>query len=374
MRSILLSLAVLCASIANAAAPQPPAVAARAWLVGDLSSNQILAADKADERIEPASLTKMMTAYLVFGALRDKKLTLEQQVTVSERAWRAPGSRMFIQPGRPVNVDELIRGMEIQSGNDACIALAEAVAGTEEVFVQMMNREAERLGLKNTHFMNANGLPDAQHYSTAQDLYTLAASLIRDFPEYYAQYYAVKEFRYNNITQPNRNRLLWLDPSVDGVKTGHTEAAGFCLIASSKRNGRRLLSVLLGSPSESGRAQDSLKLLNWGYQFFDSVKLYSAGEAAKTLDVWKGSAKGVKAGFKSDVMVAVPKGEGEKLKAELLSQQPLVAPVAQGQRVGTLRVSFEGKPLEELPLLALEPVAPAGFFGRAWDTLRLWLK
>ena len=375
MRSAFLSFLLLFAPLANAAAPpQPPAVAARAWLLGDLSSNQLLASERADERIEPASLTKLMTAYLVFGALRDKKLSLGQQVRVSERASRAPGSRMFIQPGKPVSVDELIRGMEVQSGNDACIALAEAVAGNEEVFVQMMNREAERLGMKNTHFMNASGLPNAQHYSTAQDLYTLAAALIRDFPDYYGQYYAIKEFRYNNIDQPNRNRLLWLDPTVDGVKTGHTEAAGFCLIASSKRGGRRLLSVLLGATSESGRAQESLKLLNWGYQSFDSVKLYGAGEPAKTLEVWKGSAKLVKAGFKTDVMVALPKGEAEKLKAEMLSQQPLVAPVARGQRVGTLRVSLEGKPVGEWPLLALEAVEPAGIFVRAWDTLRLWLK
>jgi serine-type D-Ala-D-Ala carboxypeptidase (penicillin-binding protein 5/6) len=315
-----------------------------------------------------------MTAYVVFSALREKKISLEQQVNVSERATRVPGSRMFIQPGKPVNVDELIRGMEIQSGNDACIALAEAVAGSEAAFVQMMNREAERLGMKNTHFMNASGLPDAQHYSTAQDLYTLAAALIRDFPDYYGQYYAIKEFRYNNINQPNRNRLLWLDPSVDGVKTGHTEAAGFCLIASSKRSGRRLLSVLLGSTSESGRAQESLKLLNWGYQFFDGVKLYSAGEAAKTLEVWKGSAKLVRAGFRNDVMISLPRGDAGKLKAEMLSQQPLVAPVAQGQRVGTLRVSLDGKPFAEYPLVALEGVSPAGIFGRAWDTLRLWLK
>ena len=374
MRSVLLCFLFFFASSAGAAAPQPPGVVARAWLVGDLSSGQILASEKPDERLEPASLTKLMTAYLVFSALRDKKLSLEQQVNVSERASRAPGSRMFIQPGKPVNVDELIRGMEIQSGNDACIALAEAVAGTEEAFVQAMNREAERLGMKNSHFMNASGLPNAQHYSTAQDLYTLTASLIRDFPDYYAQYYAIKEFRYNNISQPNRNRLLWLDPTVDGVKTGHTEAAGFCLIASSKRGGRRLLSVLLGSTSESGRAQESLKLLNWGYQSFDSVKLYGAGATAKALEVWKGSAKLVKAGFRNDVLVAVPKGEAEKLKAEMLSQQPLVAPVAQGQRVGTLRVSVEGKPVAEYPLLALEAVAPAGIFGRAWDTLRLWLK
>jgi D-alanyl-D-alanine carboxypeptidase (penicillin-binding protein 5/6) len=237
-----------------------------------------------------------------------------------------------------------------------------------------MNREAERLGMKNTHFMNASGLPDAQHYSTAQDLYILAASLIRDFPEYYAQYYAIKEFRYNNITQPNRNRLLWLDPAVDGVKTGHTEAAGYCMIASSRRNGRRLLAVVLGSTSESGRAQEALKLLNWGFQFFDGVKLYGAGETAKEIEVWKGALKRVKAGFKDDLVVTVPKGEGDKLKAELVSLQPLVAPVAQGQRVGALRVTFDGKPLGEFPLLALQPVEPAGLMARAWDTLRLWLK
>src|SRR3954468_3715158 len=365
---------LLAATAAHAAAPAAPSVIGKAWIIGDLTSDQTLAAQKSDERFEPASLTKLMTAYLVFAALRERKLTLEQQVPVSLRAWRAPGSRMFIQPGKPVNVDELIRGMEIQSGNDACIALAEAVAGSEEAFVQMMNREAERLGMKNTHFMNASGLPDAQHYSTAQDLYTLAAALIRDFPDYYGQYYAIKEFRYNNISQPNRNRLLWLDPSVDGVKTGHTEAAGFCLIASSKRSGRRLLSVLLGSTSESGRAQESLKLLNWGYQFFDGVKLYGAGEAAKTLEVWKGSATLVRVGFRNDVMIALPKGDAAKLKAEMLSQQPLVAPVAQGQRVGTLRVSLDGKPVAEYPLVALDAVSPAGIFGRAWDTLRLWLK
>ena len=375
MQRIFLFLALSVASfLIKAAAPQPPALIGRTWLVADLSSNQVLAAEKPDERVEPASLTKLMTAYLVFAALRDRKLTLEQQVNVSERAWRAPGSRMFIQPGRPVIVDELIRGMEVQSGNDACIALAEAVAGTEDVFVQMMNREAARLGMKNSRFMNASGLPDARHYSTAQDLYFLAAALIRDFPDYYAQYYAVKEFRYNNITQPNRNRLLWLDPSVDGVKTGHTEAAGYCLIASSKRGGRRLLSVLLGSTSESVRAQESLKLLNWGYQFFDGVRLYGGGEAAKTLEVWKGTAKLVKAGFKSDLVLTVPKGEAEKLKAEMLSQQPLVAPVVPGQRVGALRVTLDGKPLGEYPLLALEAVPAAGIFGRAWDTLRLWLK
>jgi D-alanyl-D-alanine carboxypeptidase (penicillin-binding protein 5/6) len=361
-------------ALVQAAAPQPPAVVGRSWVVGDLSSGQVLVAEKPDERVEPASLTKLMSAYVVFQALRDKKISLEQQVSVSERAWRAPGSRMFIQPRKPVSVDELIRGMVVQSGNDACIALAEAVAGAEEVFVQVMNREAARLGLKGTKFMNATGLPDPQHYSTAHDLYLLAGALIRDFPKEYGQYYSQKEFRYNAIAQPNRNRLLWLDPSVDGVKTGHTEAAGYCLIASSNRNGRRLLSVLLGSTSEATRAQESQKLLNWGFQFFDSVKLHPANQAVKGIEVWKGSGSEVKAGFKSDIVVTVPKGEAEKLKAELLTQQPLLAPVGEGQRVGTLRVTHEGKLVGEYPLVALEPVATAGIFGRAWDTLRLWLK
>ena len=359
---------------ARAAAPQPPSIVGKAWIVGDLSSGQILAADKADMRIEPASLTKLMTAYLVFTALGEGKLRLDQPVPVSVRAWRAPGSRMFIEPRKPVTVEELILGMEVQSGNDATMALAEAVAGTEDVFVQLMNREAARLGMANTHFMNATGLPDAQHYSTAADLYKLSAALIRDFPQQYARYYAVKEFRYNNITQANRNRLLWLDPSVDGVKTGHTEAAGFCLIGSANRGGRRLLSVFLGGLSENSRAQESLKLLNWGYQFFDSVKLYAGNAPVRSLQVWKGANREVKVGVAKDLLVDVPKGEAEKLKAELVSQQPLLAPLSQGQRVGTLRVSFDGKAVGEYPLVALEAVGTAGIFGRAWDTLRLWLK
>jgi serine-type D-Ala-D-Ala carboxypeptidase (penicillin-binding protein 5/6) len=374
MKIIVLLVLCFLAALAQAAAPQPPSIVGRSWIVGDLSSGQILVAEKPDERVEPASLTKLMTAYVVFQALRDKKLALEQPVNVSERAWRAPGSRMFIQPRRPVSVDELIRGMVVQSGNDACIALAEAAAGAEEVFVQVMNREAARIGMKNTKFMNSTGLPDPQHYSTAQDLYLLASALIRDFPREYGQYYSQKEFRYNNITQPNRNRLLWLDPSIDGVKTGHTEAAGYCLIASSNRGGRRLLSVLLGSTSESARAQESQKLLNWGFQFFDSVKLHPANQSVKTIPVWKGAGNEVKAGFKDDIVITVPKGEAEKLKAELLSQQPLLAPVSQGQRVGTLRVTHDGKLLGEYPLVALEGVRVAGVFGRAWDTLRLWLK
>ena len=374
MQRLLLLLTLVAATLAHAAAPSAPAIVGKAWLVADMSSGQVLVAEKADERFDPASLTKIMTAYLVFAALRDRKLALEQRVKVSEKAWRAPGSRMYLRAGAQVSIDELIRGMVVQSGNDACMALAEAVAGSEEAFVQMMNKEAERLGMRNTRFRNASGLPDPQHYSTAHDLYLVSAALIRDFPELYGQYYQQKEFRYNNITQPNRNRLLWVDPSVDGVKTGHTEAAGYCLIASSRRGERRLLSVLLGSTSESARAQESLKLLNWGYQFFDSVKLHGARQEVKILEVWKGAAKTVKAGFTSDLVLTVPKGEAQKLKAELLSTQPLLAPVAQGQRVGSLRVSLDGKPLGEYPLVALEAVPAAGILGRAWDTLRLWLK
>jgi D-alanyl-D-alanine carboxypeptidase (penicillin-binding protein 5/6) len=360
--------------LAAAQAPQPPAVVGRAWIVADLYSNQLLAAEKPDERMEPASLTKLMTAYVVFGALKAKKIALDRQVEVSTRARRAPGSRMFIEPGRPVTVEELIRGMVVQSGNDACIALAELVAGSEEAFAQMMNREAERLGLKGTKFMNSSGLPDAQHYSTARDLYLLASALIRDFPAEYAAYYSQREFRYNNITQPNRNRLLWLDPTVDGVKTGYTEAAGYCLISSSKRAGRRVLAVLLGSTSESARAQESQKLLNWAFQSFDAVRLYGGKDAVKEIEVWKGASNTLKAGFRSDLVIAVPKGQAEKLKAELLAQSPLVAPVAEGQQVGMLRVTLDGKSLGEYPVLALQPVPAAGMLGRAWDTLRLWLK
>jgi serine-type D-Ala-D-Ala carboxypeptidase (penicillin-binding protein 5/6) len=374
MRSRLLLVLWFVSALAQAAAPRPPSVVGKAWVVGDLSSGQLLASQKADERFEPASLTKLMTAYVAFAALREKKLSPEQRVTVSARAWKVAGGRMFLDPRKPVTVDELVRGVVVQSGNDAAIALAEAVAGSEDAFVKLMNREAARLGMKNTRFMNSTGMPDAQHYSSAQDLYHLAAALIRDFPSEYAQYYSQKEFRYNNISQPNRNRLLWIDPSVDGVNTGHTEAAGYCLIASSRRGERRLLSVLLGATSEATRAQESLKLLNWGYQFYDNVKLYAAATPVKTIDVWKGAARSVNVGVGSDLFVTVPKGEAGKLQAELVSQQPLVAPLGKGQRVGVLRVTHDGKPFAEYPLITLEPVAQAGFFGRSWDTLRLWLK
>ena len=373
----LLTLAVLAsflsASSLSFAQASAPALAARAWLLVDVAAGQTLAAQNAEERVEPASLTKLMTAYIVFTALKEKRLSLEQPVAVSERAWRAGGSRMFIDPKKPVNVGELIQGMIIQSGNDACIALAEAIAGTEPAFVQMMNREAKRLEMNNTQFTNSSGLPDAQHYSTARDLAILASAIIREFPDQY-RYYSVREFRYNNITQQNRNRLLWLDPNVDGMKTGYTEAAGYCLIASSRRGTRRLLSVVLGASSESLRAQESQKLLNHGFLFFDQVRLYEKGALVSALQVWKGSENTLKAGVAEDLRISVPKGMGERIKAEMLSLQPLVAPVSAGQRVGTIRVTLDGKPVGEYAAVALQNVAVAGIIGRGWDTMRLWFQ
>lgn len=369
----LLVLLFLLPTLAFADVPTPPNVAAKAWLLYDVTSAQPIASANEHERIEPASLTKLMSAYLAFSALKQKTLTLDQVVPVSEHAWKEPGSRMFIEPGKPVTVEQLLHGMITQSGNDACVALAEAIAGSEDVFVQMMNREAQRLGMKDTNFANATGLPDPKHYSTAYDLGILAAALIRDFPEYYPLF-SEREYRYNNINQPNRNRLLWLDPNVDGMKTGHTENAGYCLIASAKRGTRRLLSVVLGTNTDGARAQESQKLLNYGFQFYDSAKLYDKGQAVSTLEVWKGTASRVKAGFLSDFYVSVPRGLGDQLKAELVSMQPLVAPVSVGQKVGTVKVTLQGKLLGEYPAMALENVPVAGFFGRAWDSMRLWFR
>ncbi len=370
---LLICFSLLCGFAPHAAAQQPPPVASRAWLLLDVSSGQFIASHNAQERVEPASLTKLMTAYLAFAAIASKTIALDQVAPVSERAWRAGGSRMFIEPGKPVKVEELLHGMIVQSGNDACIALAELIAGSEEVFAQMMNREAERLGMKNTSFVNSSGLPDAKHYSSAQDLALLATALIRDFPDLY-RFYSIKEYRYNNITQQNRNRLLWLDPNVDGVKTGHTENAGYCLIASARRGPRRLLSVVLGAGSDSTRTQESQKLLNFGFQFYDSARLYEKGQSITELAVWKGSESRLRAGMASDLYVTVPKGQSDKVKADLVSQQPLVAPISPGQRVATVRVTLDSRPVGEYPVVALEAVPVAGFFGRTWDTVRLWFK
>lgn len=354
-------------------APQPPALAAKAWLLIDNGTGQTLAAQAPDTRIEPASLTKLMTAYLSFAAIKQGTLKLEQTVPVSERAWKIDGSKMFIEPGKPVTVAELLRGMMVQSGNDACIALAEAISGTEENFVAAMNREAQRMGLAGTHFMNVTGLPNDQHYATVRDLARLTSILIRDFPDFY-QIYSMKEFTYNKITQPNRNRLLWLDPTVDGVKTGHTDAAGYCLIASSKRGPRRLISVVVGTASDNARAQESLKLLNYGFQSYDAVRLYEKNQALSKLKVFKGSDSTVKAGFLQDFVLSLPKGAGNRVRVQLVSQQPLIAPIQAGQRIGTLKVSLDDAPVGEFAVQALEEVPVAGFFGRLWGSILLFFQ
>ena len=351
----------------------PPPVAASSWLLVDLTSRQTLAGLNAGERREPASLTKLMTAYLAFSALKQKQITLAQTVSVSTRAWKAEGSRMFIEPNRPVTIDELLRGMIVQSGNDASVAIAEAIAGSEEAFAQAMTREAQRLGMKNTSFVNATGLSHPQHYSTAADLAILAGAIIRDFPDYYPLY-SIKEYKYNNITQPNRNRLLWTDQYVDGMKTGFTEAAGYCLVASARRGPRRLLSVMMGAASDSARAIESQKLLNFGFQFYDTPRLYEKNQVVTTLPVWKGTGDTLKTGFTDDVFMSLPKGVGPKLKVAMEARQPLTAPIALGQTVGTLRLTLDGNAVAEFPLQALEEVPQAGIFGRAWDSMRLWFR
>jgi D-alanyl-D-alanine carboxypeptidase (penicillin-binding protein 5/6) len=351
----------------------PPAVAAKAWLLLDVGSAQVLASHDPDARVEPASLTKLMTAYLTFAALKSGSIKPEQEVAVSEKAWRMEGSRMFIQPDKPVTVDQLVHGMIIQSGNDACVALAELIAGSEESFVAMMNREAKRLGMTGTRYADASGIPDEQHYTTARDLATLSAALIRDFPEYYPLF-SQKDYTYNNIKQPNRNRLLWLDQTVDGLKTGHTSTAGYCLISSAVRGPRRLISVILGTESDAVRTQESLKLLNYGYQFYDSVRLYAARQPVSRFQVWKGETKELPVGFMQDFVISLPKGQAERIKATLTSMQPVLAPIQKGQKVGDMQLMLDGKQIGEYPVVALQEVPLAGIVGRSWDALRLWIK
>ena len=364
-----------------AAAPQSAApvafgalnVAAKSFVLRDFQSGQILVSQSVDLKVEPASLTKLMTAYLAFKNIKEKRLSESQALPVSEKAWKAIGSRMFIDLKVPVTVSELLRGMIIQSGNDASIALAEAIGGSEEAFAELMNKEAVRLGMKNSHFLNATGLPDAQHFSTAEDLSLLAAAIIRDFPEFYT-IYSTREYKYNNITQPNRNRLLWLDPTVDGMKTGHTDNAGWCLVSSAKRNDRRLISVVLGTASDTVRTVESQKLLNYGFQFYDTRRMYKQGESVVSLDVYKGQEKTLKAGFDKDLFLTLPRPDFENVKPTLTTTQPLIAPLAKGQEVGMMKLTLGDKTIAQYPVLALEAVPVAGFFRRTWDSLRLMLK
>ncbi|QYD68789.1 D-alanyl-D-alanine carboxypeptidase [Paraburkholderia edwinii] len=378
MLGVVLPASLVAASSAFAQVP-PPAVNARSWVLIDATSNQVLASGNPDERVEPASLTKLMTAYLVFQALDSKKISMDQTVmpSVAVRRVRNDESRMFIEANKPVTVHDLVYGMIVQSGNDAAIALAELVGGTETQFVTMMNAEAQKLGMKNTHFADVNGMPDAQHYTTAGDLAVLSARLIRDYPDYYS-IFSVKEFTYNKIKQPNRNRLLWLDPTVDGLKTGHTEAAGYCLIATAKRPvpgmadaSRRLVTVMMGEPKEHDRVQDSLKMLNYGYSAYDVVRLYKAGQVIETPRVYKGTQDTVKIGVNTDQYITVPKGLGDKLKPQVEHADPLIAPITAGQQIGTAKLVSDGKTLAQFPVVALQPVPQAGVVGRVWDSLML---
>jgi len=366
---------------AQSAAPEAPEIAAKAYLLLDVTANQILASRDLDMPVEPASLTKLMSAYLVFDALKSKKIDMKQTLSVSERAWKMPGSRMFIDPKMKVPVEDLIKGMIVQSGNDATMALAEGVGGTAERFVQMMNEQAKVLGMNSTSYKNPEGLTEAGHTTTARDLATLSMRLLNDFPEYVGTY-AIKKYRYPGTpaaNDSNRNLLLFKDPTVDGLKTGHTNAAGYCLVATAKRDfpnvgSRRLMAIVLGTSSEIARANEAQKLLNWGYTAFEAVKLFDAGQAVATPAIWKGKASTVKLGRADALVVAVPTGAAAQIKTQLARPDPLVAPVTKGQTIGSLKV-FRGEQLwVEMPLQALDAVEQAGVLGRAWDALRLWIK
>ncbi len=372
---------------AAAQMPQPPEIAARAYLLLDVTTGQVLASKEPDAPVEPASLTKLMSAYIVFDALRAGKISLTQTFGVSERAWKMPGSRMFIDPKMQVSVEDLIKGMIVQSGNDATVALAEGVAGSVERFVELMNQQAKALGMNATSYRNPEGLTEAGHTTTARDLATLATRLMNDFPQYVG-YYAIQRYRYPGTpasNDTNRNLLLFRDPTVDGLKTGHTNAAGYCLVATARRpvpglgdgpaGQRRLLSVMLGAASENARAAETQKLLNWGYTAFDTVRLLAADQPAAEPRVWKGKAETAKLGRVEGVVVSVPAGEGARLKSEVVRPEPLVAPLQKGQAIGTLRVTTAaGQPVVEVPLTVLETVEEAGIFGRAWDAIHLWIQ
>ena len=394
MKTLIFAIAFAWSLCAAAQTPQPPEIAARSYLLFDVTANQMLAEKDVDSAVEPASLTKLMSAYLVFDALRNKKIDLKQTLPVSVRAWKMPGSRMFIDPKMMVPVEDLVKGMIVQSGNDATVALAEGVGGSVEHFVQMMNEQAKALGMKATGYKNPEGLTEAGHTTTARDLSIMATRLMRDFPEYVG-YYAIKKYRYAGTpatNDNNRNLLLYRDPSVDGLKTGFTDAAGYCMIATARRDfpnlgqagavagspqasgGRRLLSIVLGAASENARANESQKLLNWGYTAFEAVKLFDANQPVATLPVWKGKEPLLKLGSAQMVVVVVPAGAAAKITTRIARPEPLVAPFTKGQAVGSLKVSVGDQALADLPLVALEEVQQAGILGRAWDAIRLWIK
>ena len=381
IQTLLLVMCAAVASITQAQMPQAPEVAAKAYLLLDVTANQVLASKDPDAAVEPASLTKLMTAYLVFEALKSRKIDLKQTFPVSERAWKMPGSRMFIDPKMQVPVEDLLKGMIVQSGNDATMALAEGVGGSADHFVEMMNDQAKALGMKQTRYKNPDGTTTPGHGTTVRDLSILATRLMRDFPEY-VSYYAIKKYRYPGTpaaNESNRNLLLFRDPTVDGLKTSHTQAAGYSLVATAKRDfpnvgARRLLSIVVGADSENARANESQKLLNWGYTAFDAVKLFEAGQPVATPAVWKGKSRELKLGSFQPLVVAVPAGSAAQVKTQVVRPDPLVAPFVKGQAVGALKVLRGDQPLLDVPLVVLEGVEQAGVLGRAWDAVRLWIK
>lgn len=356
---------------AHAALPVPPEVAARSYILYDMQSGQVLAGSQADTRIEPASLTKLMTAYLSFKAVKEGRLKLDQMLTPSAKAWKQEGSRMFVDVKVPVSVDNLLKGMIVQSGNDACVVLAEAIAGSEDAFVQMMNAEAKRLGLANTHYTNSNGLPDPALYTSAADLAKLSAAIIRDFPEFYP-IYSMKQFTYNKIKQDNRNLLLYRDPDVDGLKTGHTASAGYNLVASSHRGGRRVITVVTGTTGMEERARESAKLLEWGLLNFDTPKLLSAGQVFGNVKVYKGAVAEIGAVVAEDHFVTVPRGQAAAIKQEVTLTPRLIAPLAAGQEIGKLRLTRDGQTIAEYPLTAAQAIELGNWWRRLIDTIRLW--
>jgi D-alanyl-D-alanine carboxypeptidase (penicillin-binding protein 5/6) len=355
------------------AIPSPPDLPAKAFLLIDANSGRVLAERNADERLEPASLTKIMTAYVVFEEIKKGRVKLDDMVTVSEKAWKTEGSRMFAKVGAQISVENLLKGMIVQSGNDASVALAEHISGDEGVFAQMMNQHAERLGMKNTRYKNSMGLPDPEHYSTARDLALLSRALIRDFPSFY-EWHSIKEFEFNGIKQPNRNRLLWTDPTVDGVKTGHTKGAGYCLVTSALRDNMRLIAVVLGTASDKARAEANRALLDYGYRFYETKPVYKAGETLAQSRIYKGEAKELPIGLQQDFYATVPRGQFASIKPSLELGSLFVAPMTQGDAAGTARASLNDQVIAEAPLVALKTVGTGGFFRRMSDAVALWFK
>lgn len=353
--------------------PAPPRIEAEGYILVDFQSGRVLSAANEDERMEPASLTKMMTAYAVFHEVANGHIQLADAVRVSEKAWRTPGSRMFIEVNTKVTVEELLKGMIIQSGNDASVALAEFVAGSEDAFATLMNQHAHNLGLEHSRFANATGLPHPEHYSTPRDMARLAAALVRDFPQFYA-WYSERQYTYNNITQHNRNKLLWRDESVDGIKTGHTESAGYCLVSSAQREGMRLVAVVMGTASENARAQESQKLLNWGFRFFETHQLYAAGERLKDMRIFKGSEETIALGIERALYVTVPRGQYESLQASLTVDRDIIAPAQKGESFGNVLVQLGEDTVAEQPLVALESVAEGSLWQRLVDNVMLWFR